>query len=72
MTGAKTLIQILQCSGIVAAFFITQIKNPASMEAGFFLNVFSKRCDQPRVRERIWKLSNVYSATCHHRYSSPR
>jgi hypothetical protein len=24
--------------------------------------------DQPRVRERIWKLSKVYSATCHHRY----
>jgi hypothetical protein len=23
---------------------------------------------QPRVRERIMKLSNVYSATCHHRY----
>ncbi|ACI93648.1 hypothetical protein OCAR_6536 [Afipia carboxidovorans OM5] len=34
MTSAKTLIQILQCSGIVVAFFITQIKNPASMEAG--------------------------------------
>jgi hypothetical protein len=28
--------------------------------------------DQPRVRERIMKLSNVYSATCHHRYSSER
>ena len=24
--------------------------------------------DQPRVRERIMKLSKVYSATCHHRY----
>ncbi len=28
--------------------------------------------NQPRVRERIMKLSNVYSATCHHRYSSDR
>jgi hypothetical protein len=27
---------------------------------------------QPRVRERIMKLSKVYSATCHHRYSSDR
>ena len=24
--------------------------------------------DQPRVRERIMKLSKVYSATCHHKY----
>jgi hypothetical protein len=30
------------------------------------------RGDQPRVRERIMKLSKVYSATCHHRYSSER
>ncbi len=28
--------------------------------------------NQPRVRERIMKLSNVYSATCHHRYWSER
>ena len=28
--------------------------------------------DQPRVRERIMKLSKVYSATCHHRYWSER
>jgi hypothetical protein len=27
---------------------------------------------QPRVRERIMKLSKVYSATCHHRYWSDR
>ena len=27
---------------------------------------------QPRVRERIMKLSKVYSATCHQRYSSDR
>src|ERR1700722_8556913 len=27
---------------------------------------------QPRVRERIMKLSKVYSATCHHRYWSER
>ena len=26
------------------------------------------KIDQPRVRERIMKLSKVYSATCHHRY----
>jgi hypothetical protein len=30
------------------------------------------KLDQPRVRERIMKLSKVYSATCHHRYSSDR
>jgi hypothetical protein len=30
------------------------------------------RSDQPRVRERIMKLSKVYSATCHHRYWSER
>src|SRR4051812_18975455 len=28
--------------------------------------------DQPRVRDRIMKLSKVYSATCHHRYWSDR
>jgi hypothetical protein len=28
--------------------------------------------DQPRVRERIMKVSKVYSATCHHRYWSER
>ena len=27
---------------------------------------------QPRVRERIMKLSKVYSATCHHKYWSER
>ena len=27
---------------------------------------------QPRVRDRIMKLSKVYSATCHHRYWSER
>jgi hypothetical protein len=30
------------------------------------------KLNQPRVRERIMKLSKVYSATCHHRYSSDR
>jgi hypothetical protein len=30
------------------------------------------KLDQPRVRERIMKLSKVYSATCHHRYWSDR
>ena len=33
---------------------------------------FCIRLNQPRVRERIMKLSKVYSATCHHRYSSDR
>ncbi len=28
--------------------------------------------NHPRVRERIMKLSKVYSATCHHRYWSER
>ena len=32
----------------------------------------TKELDQPRVRERIMKLSKVYSATCHHRYWSER
>ena len=41
-------------------------KSPASIEAG--LAIYGLRDDQPRVRERIMKLSNVYSATCHHRY----
>ena len=27
-----------------------------------------RKAYQPRVRERIMKLSKVYSATCHHRY----
>jgi hypothetical protein len=35
-------------------------------EAGLAILHFSD--DQPRVRERIMKLSKVYSATCHHRY----
>ncbi len=30
------------------------------------------RSGQPRARARIMKLSKVYSATCHHRYCSPR
>jgi hypothetical protein len=45
-------------------------KNPASAEAGFSGDQL--RGNQPRVRERIMKLSNVYSATCHHRYWSER
>ena len=28
--------------------------------------------DQPRVRELIMNVSNLYSATCHHRYWSDR
>lgn len=39
-------------------------------EAGLFNR--EMRLDQPRVRERIMKLSLVYSATCHHRYWSER
>src|SRR4051812_41723789 len=33
---------------------------------------FSLFSDQPRVRERIMKVSKVYSATCHHKYWSER
>jgi hypothetical protein len=36
------------------------------------LNPSLHAADHPRVRERIMKLSKVYSATCHHRYSSER
>jgi hypothetical protein len=39
---------------------------------GFDLRLRCSVFDQPRVRERIMKLSKVYSATCHHRYSSER
>ena len=45
-------------------------KSPASYKAGLIL--FGSCCDQPRVRERIMKLSKVYSATCHRKYSSER
>jgi hypothetical protein len=46
-------------------------KSPASPwgRPGFILLV---KGYQPRVRERIMKLSKVYSATCHHRYWSER
>src|SRR3954462_2994201 len=47
----------------------TQKARP-SAKAGLFLCYL--RPNQPRVRERIMKLSKVYSATCHHRYSSER
>jgi hypothetical protein len=51
-------------------------KSPASLRRpGFVLLLkayISRRLDQPRVRERIMKLSKVYSATCHHRYWSER
>jgi hypothetical protein len=40
-----------------------QVRGHASLEDAI---------DQPRVRERIMKLSKVYSATCHHRYWSER
>jgi hypothetical protein len=45
-------------------------KSPASCEGRAFL--YDLRRDYPRVRERIMKLSKVYSATCHHRYWSER
>ena len=45
-------------------------KSPALAKAG--LCVYDVVLDQPRVRERIMKLSKVYSATCHHRYWSER
>ena len=45
-------------------------KSPAAIEAGLAIEGVSD--NQPRVRERIMKLSNVYSATCHHRYWSER
>ena len=45
-------------------------KSPASPEAG--LDFYYLSDNQPRVRERIMKLSKVYSATCHHRYWSER
>jgi hypothetical protein len=41
-------------------------KSPASTRPG--LAIYDLRSSQPRVRERIMKLSKVYSATCHHRY----
>ena len=37
-----------------------------------YLRLGRNALDQPRVRERIMKLSKVYSATCHHRYWSER
>src|ERR1700731_766563 len=52
------------------AFFLTRTGfHPASSAGPAFPG---KRYDQPRVRERIMKLSKVYSATCHHRYWSER
>jgi hypothetical protein len=47
-------------------------KSPASCGGPGFVFYDLRRSlgvtDQPRVRERIMKLSKVYSATCHHRY----
>ena len=40
--------------------------------AGFIASRSTEMADQPRVRERIMKLSKVYSATCHHKYWSER
>ena len=48
----------------------TARKKPAPVRGG--LDAMDGFGDQPRVRERIMKLSKVYSATCHHRYSSER
>jgi hypothetical protein len=43
--------------------------NVCYLSPGFPGSIFM---DQPRVRERIMKLSKVYSATCHHKYWSER
>jgi hypothetical protein len=48
----------------------TQKKTGLLSETG--LRCVDLKRNQPRVRERIMKLSNVYSATCHHRYWSER
>jgi hypothetical protein len=48
----------------------TQKKPGLPAKAGLFAYNFKEY--QPRVRERIMKLSKVYSATCHHRYWSDR
>jgi hypothetical protein len=45
-------------------------KSPASQGETGLCAIMTQ--DQPRVRERIMKLSKVYSATCHHRYWSER
>jgi hypothetical protein len=45
-------------------------KSPVSVGKPGLLRDFD--ADQPRVRERIMKLSKVYSATCHHKYWSER
>lgn len=48
----------------------------AKLKPGLFQGRADSDCfgerNQPRVRERIMKLSLVYSATCHHRYWSER
>ena len=49
-------------------FFSTKGVASVRTEATVSLDALS----QPRVRERIMKLSKVYSATCHHRYWSER
>src|SRR5262245_36057602 len=45
-------------------------KGPEAAPRGLLHILLSN--DHPRRRARIWKVSKVYSATCHHRYSSPR
>jgi hypothetical protein len=47
-------------------------KSPAFARPGFPFYYLRRSPPQPRVRERIMKLSKVYSATCHHRYWSER
>ena len=51
---------------------VSQRKKPGLPRGrpGFVAPILTQ--DQPRVRERIMKLSKVYSATCHHRYWSER
>jgi len=49
-----------------------QTKKPGLLAKAGLLSFYDLRRNQPRVRERIMKLSYVYSATCHHRYWSER
>ncbi len=50
----------------------TAKRSPASLRRPGVFKPRTASLDQPRVRERIMKLSLVYSATCHHKYWSER
>jgi hypothetical protein len=54
---------------------VPQRKKPGLLARPGFSNYdfnYDLKVYQPRVRDRIMKLSKVYSATCHHRYWSER